>query len=472
MHEHGDAVPAALAHAGRAICDELDASHSSQAWQAVLEDLSRSQRLKAAAVWAAIRDDGGLKMTPYGLLVGTAERVADVFSDDSTYSVCEYGVRMAQSLGLLYLGLNGGLTYAQSSRAPNDFIRRISRRAGFERALDTANRILDTAHVPPSSDGAPPRQTLSLQVFADQVVGTLASEWFGAPDVAEAADANVRVVIGSLPVDNALVFPADFRLASEFIFEPRPSEGLAAEVSQRRPTVEEIAKRFTQNRRDAVKRGHKKATLIDHLLSANYGSDDEISRAWLGAVNGFSAPTGGSFLSVMTQWIERKQLWRLQQQLRREQRRDSGWPACLEKPLLAALCQAPVPDLLHRELARDRTFELTRSDGTKERMLVPARTRVVVSLASAVADQATSDAPPWILFGGAVENRRPPEDEGPDAQCRPRHPCPGREQAIGVILGMLVAILRKRDLRDEGNLRLSYIHEHAQGSNGGIPTSQ
>jgi len=87
--------------------EEYDDQKIVDAWKKVLED--RSARLGGIteAVWAAIRKhpDGTLN-TPYGLLVGSANRVRKIFAMPDPYSVRNFWFRMRQTLGEGFLGMD------------------------------------------------------------------------------------------------------------------------------------------------------------------------------------------------------------------------------------------------------------------------------------------------------------------------------------------------------------------------------
>ena len=72
---------------------------------------------------------------------------------------------------------------------------------------------------------------------------------------------------------------------------------------------------------------------------------------------------------------------------------------------------------------------------------------LVVSLASAIASAADEQERMALLFGGAYPATV-------DASESPKHPCPGREAAFGIIFGMLTVLLQ-RGVRREGLLRVS-----------------
>ena len=65
-----------------------------------------------AAVYAAIRAmHGGVRRTPYGVLVASRDLVMQVLRKDSVFSVSEYQRRFGRSVGEGYLGMDSGPEY-------------------------------------------------------------------------------------------------------------------------------------------------------------------------------------------------------------------------------------------------------------------------------------------------------------------------------------------------------------------------
>jgi hypothetical protein len=155
-----------------------------------------------------------------------------------------------------------------------------------------------------------------------------------------------------------------------------------------------------------------------------------------------------SFLSVANQWLDSGRVHRLRQWLHGAGAElltpDKTFPDALiadDSPLvremLGALAQAPQPDVLHRRVVRPKSL----ADGA---VLAKPGDTVVVSLGSAAAER--PDAVD-LLFGGTYHADKSGK--------RPQHACPGKEAAIGVMLGLFVTLLSQETLRSEGLLSVS-----------------
>jgi Dyp-type peroxidase family len=434
----------ALAAEGHALIQQLEAlrlvsgdAAAKTAWKLVLED--RGARDKARAVWAAVRKRGGVLRTPYGVLVGSAEGVGDVLSDGERCSVREYYHRMEESVGPLYLGMDrcpvrqeGPRTprddryesavvegsYEERARLPNRYMSGLGRLESFEQARQDALVVLNElgAGAPIDVDRS---SIVDLRFFAAGAAGFLGERWFG------------------LPYDNTQ-YREIFLIAAQNIFYPHPEPAVTAAAAA-------VPKRIEKAVEEAFASGPA-------MLEALEGfDDDQKKRALVGGAQGFLVATVASFLSVMNQWLESGRVHRLSQWLHGPGRALLA-PAGTDVPpalvsddsvfvreLLRALSRAPQPDLLHRRAVRAKT--LSGSDVTAE-----AGDTVVVSLGSAVSER--PDAVD-LLFGGTYY----PDKAGN----RPQHACPGKEAAVGVMLGLAVALLSRRALKAEGVLSVSYL---------------
>jgi len=153
----------------------------------------------------------------------------------------------------------------------------------------------------------------------------------------------------------------------------------------------------------------------------------------------------------MDQWMESRELWSwqrwllargpagqrvVQERLMEDPTADDLAENALLGAFLRTLANAPIPDLLHRT---------AKSGGMAGGVEIRAHDRVVVSLASAVADTRPGAAPDFsLLFGG----RRVPGGQP--------HACPGQEMAFGTLLGMLVGVLSEPNLRYVQRLTLGF----------------
>ncbi|HWO13570.1 MAG TPA: hypothetical protein VNN80_28910, partial [Polyangiaceae bacterium] len=390
------------------------------AWKRLLEDrFAPDAREDARAVWAFIRDgSNGVLRTPYGVLVGTAEHVRRVLGDEAHFSVCEYGRRMADSVGLLYLGVDrcpahrdegtGEApptldSYQQAADLPNAFMASISRERALTAALGPARRHFERL--------GPYVELLEL---AKSVVSEVSREWFGLPRDRRGYEVHHTAALS--------------------IFSPHPE-----------PAVREAARALGAGLEASLASALQGEPPELAKFLGERGFTGDIGMALVGGAQGTLAATVGSFVSVASHCLEGGRLGRLTawlatpegQSWRAEPaaRERAGEDAPIVREVRAALCARPAPDLLHRTVVVETELgglELERGE------------RVVVSLRSAQASGLDASERAALPFGG----------EYPAADLGPKHPCPGREAALGVILALLLTLL-ENDVRSEGALRVS-----------------
>jgi Dyp-type peroxidase family len=397
------------------------------AWKLVLED--RGARDKARAVWAAVRKRGGALRTPYGLLVGSAEGVADVLADGERCSVREYYHRMEESVGALYLGMDRCPvhqegprterddryeaavvegTYDDRAALPNRYMNALGRRESFQSARQASLLALTGL--------AEQSPIVDLRFYAAITASGVSKGWFGLPS----EPSKYREI---------------FLVAAQNIFYPHPEPVVTAAASalpHRMPDAEEAALRSNPA-----------------MLAALEGFDDEQKkRALVGGAQGFLVATVVSFLSVAHQWLDSGRVHRMRQWLHGAGTAlvapGKEFPdaliaddSLLVREMLGALALSPQPDVLHRRAVRPKSL----AGGA---VLAKPGDTVVVSLGSAAAEQPNAVD---FLFGGTYY----PDKAGN----RPQHACPGKEAAIGVMLALFVTLLSQETLKAEGLLSVS-----------------
>jgi hypothetical protein len=114
----------------------------------------------------------------------------------------------------------------------------------------------------------------------------------------------------------------------------------------------------------------------------------------------------------------------------------------LIKRIARALMVAPVPAWLHRTVV-----ERTVLGGVQ----LEAGDRVAIHLGSAASDRSGKGPDADLLFGGRYS-----ADKGTGSEQTPWHSCPAKEFGLGVLIGMLVAVLEQKSIRAEGPLALSF----------------
>jgi hypothetical protein len=416
-------------------------------WQRILEDFNPYSKRQAFELWKQLRDPGRgpLHASPYGLLVSRATEIEGVFAESGageTYSVAEYGRRMGTSLGPLYLGIDGAKgaedDYWRLSEKPNQFIRGISRQDAFDETYGIASKSLDAARKQ-AIDARSTSADVDLQEWFSRVLYAVIARWFGVPTGGTVIESNEPGLPPRPGVTGPVFCPGDFTVLAKFIFDPRPNDELAGYAVARGQVVRQVAGQYAASQRVAAARPSASQaeplpgeTLIDFLVRKGYGaSDDELGRAWSGAILGLVGPTGGMFFTVMYDWLVYRKLWRLQDDLVELRSRGLGIDlnrtsttagGFFVRAVLESMEISPMPFLLHRT---------TEVDGVEK--------NVVLGMASAGAELAAlgGTGDPRVLFGF-----------GPNG-AKAQHSCPGMEMAIGVLLGAALAVLERPNIRYE-----------------------
>jgi Dyp-type peroxidase family len=399
--------------AGQAIMQGLQTAND---WARVYEDVSAVHGGVTAAVSAAIRAlDGGVRRTPYGVLVTSERFVMQVLRQDEIFSVAEYRTRMASSIGEIYLGLDAGDEYHRQSWRPNAAVQRIRREAAFDEAWLATTRALAGLV---RDQGVP--ASFSLEHLADGTLAALCTYWLDIPD-------GDSVIAGGRPSagDKAPRCPFHSLPPSRFIFmAPHPRPAVEAMGQRFGRQLLDGVRNFVAKHRDRNARQSLKGELSKALFALHGDDEEALAKDLVGIIEGFLPTVWGNFLKLTHLWITEETLWRLQQDLC-----STGDAGCfhaervLEEPLHRAMMQRPIPDMLYRTALQDVDLGGLR---------VRAGERIVLSLAAATQDLTqqgiVSVAP---LFGGMRSEAR-----------HPTHACPGYEMAMGVLLGMIAALLQ------------------------------
>jgi hypothetical protein len=207
------------------------------------------------------------------------------------------------------------------------------------------------------------------------------------------------------------------------MFQPNPGE-----------QATQVGQQHGRALRDAVLKllsaGKKDFGLLGNKLAPAYSSDPEhLGSTLIGVMMGFLPTVDGNIRGVLYEWVNDRSLWDHQLAYLA----DRGTPlvkACnvLMQPLSQTLMLRPVPELVWR------TALFGHSLGPVE---VRPGDRIVVSIVSATQECLISGKDGLhLIFGG---NRR----EDP----HPTHACPGYRIAVGVMLGILAALLEKTRLK-------------------------
>ncbi len=426
------------------------------AWR---ERLDAPSAERADAPWREVRDvHGGVQATAFGLLVGGAAQVQQVLQDDGRrYSVEGYGQRMAQSIGAGYLGVDAhvGTAERQVAALVNPLIAAVSEADAFLAARKTAEAVLArfialTAALP--SEGG--KVAVDLLSLSENVLAALCTRWFGLPEpVPPNPPTPPLMVPGGRSASGAALparCPGHLLTTSRYVFAPHPNPTVAQQGQDQGAAVRQAFAALLQQPQPQL--GRLGTAIRDALAKAALpgAAPDLLERTLAGTMLGFPPTVHGNFVRVVGRWIDERSLWTLQQQLadaRAAQPAPTPAPvgmqaaeqarlqaalqraqAVLRAPLLQTMALRPVPEMVWRTARPEASV-----DGVAP--TDPAR-RVVVGLASALAD----GGDPMLMFGGDRS-----------AQQAPPHACPGYAMAMGVLLGVLSALLEAGTLRPTGS---------------------
>jgi hypothetical protein len=469
-----------FAEEGRQILKKLEGADTI-AWRTLLEGQG-PDRERALRVWAAVRESGGILETPYATLVGREDYALEVLTDESRFSAREYGQRMALIHMPMHLGLDaqgpaGNQARYDAEAIANPLLAELGKVESFCHAYALTKAVLD------SGATAGPYKIADLFVVGEQVIAKLSSKWFGLPDAA-----GQHMASGGLPVSPAdqARCPADFTAVAQYIFRATPDEWTKRLAVARGQMIHQAAESYVRQSLRPTQAPHRFiADLAAAAAQRETGEPERtnlVVRALVGAVDGFVAANWGSFVTVFSAWIKSQELWQVQTlcesdiselatsaQALLQTRASTKDAEPANAPLLKllessqlttrvvqALMVTPVPAWLHRRALKDTKL------GSHD---VKQGAQVVVNIGSsalygagarlrAVQAGKTPSKPvfsPEMLFGGHYEDEASKSPSG-----NPRHACPAQKLGMGVMLGMLVAVLERKSIRADGPLAIRF----------------
>jgi Dyp-type peroxidase family len=398
------------------------------------------------SAWAWVRaQPGGVVDTAYGVLVGAAERVCDVLRNDpDRYSVSGYGERMHDSIGLGYLGQDDDSGHRDLAPAINAAIEEYSEaqcyatayqvaKAGLKKLKGEARALLDAFPASQRPKDLPTDTPLDFERLSEGVLAALCGKWFGQPDGRHIWGTEFHAE--AYPHGVAPRCPRDLIKVSRHVFGPYPTDAVKAEGRA-------AGRRFTA----AVEAWLAEPGTVLPPLAAKIvaaakalpdATPDLPARTLAGIMLGFPPTTHANLVTVLAAWVQTRKLWELQPQWNEVQPdTQTGAPpyaeavACLRPTLVATLNQRPTPFQIWRK-ARV-AHKLGQVD------IEPGRV-VVVGLGSATQQDPLRH---HVAFGGDCA----------DPQGRPPHACSGYGMGMGVMLGVVAAVLDAGVLRFTGPL--------------------
>lgn len=447
---------AGQAKRGKAIIDRLIAlaeagpegrAAAAAEWKTSLEDFGAKdpgEKDEASAVWAAIRlQYGGAIRVPYGIvgagetpqdavLVASKDLVMRVFRDPyDNYSMCGQMVRMRQSFGEIYLGMDKGPEYEVKS-AINERISEIGDAEAFAVARRAALQCIVRTFAVAEALGVTERKMDLRRHLITPALAIICNTWFGIPDALPpnqpASKTNFVDPWGWSwePAEGRKPrCPGDYMATSRFCFYPDPIPQVRAYGKSQGQALRKAVTAYLDN---ALESGQPLAELTQRLVELREGGaycdTDEVARTLIGVMTGFLPPADGCMRWALYDWIEDKTLSRVQHDLLAHKSGDAFVRAdeALRPWLECAMQKRPAPDLLWRTAKRDHRLG---------NVAVAADDRVFVGIVSALAEDAAAGIIDiYPVFGG---NRA--------AAAAPVHACPAYKAAMGTMLGILAALL-------------------------------
>lgn len=429
----------------------------SEPWKTALEDSIEIEKFRSASVWAAIREQhGGILSTPYGILVADRDLALEVLRNGTKYSVRGYRERLEKSIGSIYLGNDEELS---EQRLPvNNAIMQITREEGFAAAHEFTTSVLANFLTIASRYNVNPAQpdnwelTVEIKEIIDRVLGELCCRWFHLPDAAsKGADPDIKLEGSRWDADlHIALFPGHFTAPSRFVFQPDPGEqakkygcdygrtlisGFGRFLA--RATAAETWPEPAADANDVpapAQSAKPREPLSRAIWRAASGDLDQATRTLVGTMMGMLPTIDGNLRRTLNEWLYEGTFWALRPRWRAEAGNAAAAGGALFKkareilePVLIRTMQLrPTPELVWRTATADHML-----GGTE----VKAGSRVVVSLVSTGHQCLAARNPEYaMLFGG--------ERGSKDA---PMHACPGREAAMGVMLGFIAALLEVKE---------------------------
>jgi Dyp-type peroxidase family len=401
---------------------KVPSAHDFEAWQFWLEDHDTTD-----TAWAWVRSQGGVVASPYGVLVGDAPHVMEVLRNpDSKFSVSGYGERMSSSIGLGYLGMDGK---QHDTHAPtiNQAIEVISEREGFDSAYAYASGLIKTLRDESRALGLP-EATLDFEFLGMVVLEKLCTQWFGLPD--KQAMWGMEYRKPSEPQRPRC--PRDFIPVARHVFGAHPSKIALCAGQDAGKALDGATADWLASKPDLSKWPLSQA-IVKAMEPFEKTEPGVCARTLAGIMLGFPPTVFGNLVTGLAVLAAQHVLWDLQlawKPVKDAKQRFAEAGQLLRPALVGELMAKPVPSMVWRKAAVDCTL-----GGVS----IKQGEVVIVGLGSA-----TQSLPPeqaaeghFIAFGGA---RRDPAGA-------PMHACPGYAMSMGVLQGVLAAVLEAGTLQ-------------------------
>jgi Dyp-type peroxidase family len=376
------------------------------------------------AAWAHVRaQPGGVLRTAFGVLVGSHTAVDEVLLNaNEAYSVRGYASRMRSSIGVGYLGLDRSDGHDVQAPAINAEIEKVSEPEAFTVAYQVARAVLGQLRLGAQSLQLP-EATLDFEQLGDLVLAQLCSHWFGLPDGTHMWGAEFH------PQDDpSRRCPLAFFPVSRHVFGAQPSPLVSGMGMAAGQMLKQQTRAWLDTGPDLSKWPITKKIVEVTTPLVSPADPDIVERTLAGIILGFPPTVFGNLVTGLALLAGSQQLWDLQLAWAPGAAADADRYAKAQQVLRPALVHTilakPVPNMVWRVAAQRTVLQGV--------TINPGET-VVVGLSSATHDGDDH----FTAFGG----RRPPAAQAP------MHACPGYAMAMGVLQGVLAAVLEAGTLR-------------------------
>jgi Dyp-type peroxidase family len=381
------------------------------------------------ARWERVRKNASkIERIGKSVMVGGFEPVMQVLKDGgSTYSAKGYGERMKATLGLSPFGQDNvephqGHEREFVSEVKNAIANAVSEAEAYKTAYEFVSTKVKEQLLISNAMGVP-TATVSIIDLGNDLIAHLFEKWFGVvygDGVAEAG--------GIDPKAEPVRCPGHFLVMARNVFSAYPNDTVQGLAKQQAPALKAAVAKWVAAASTATSAPLMKAVLdaINAAPSAKGLSDEEKKGIVANVMLGLPGTLFGSWVKVLSSWIGSRELWRLQHDLLQS---DTDAHADARKviytPLITTMAINPVADGIWRTVVKPGTL-----NGAKVETDDIAWLGIGAALADKPGDtQAAED----LLFGGTCQ---------PKSERYTPHACPGRELAIGALLGALAGLLR------------------------------
>jgi len=467
-------------------------------WKRLLEDLDAKDPAELSLtpdVWSAIRwyqggalrleyRDAANKLVDFRepdrrptVIVAGAKQVDYVLANWKIYSVEEQLHRLEGTSGSIYVSqqpddryyenaeLNGKYNYAAEAYATNEILIGHDEATGFAVGHGAGSVLLGVARQRALAVSVtPPLDYFKLELrrqYLMPALGLVCTAWFGIPgppegmddpqalrDIMENGGWDWKTATG--PADEALRkarCPGDCLSPSRHAFYPQPTDSIAAYAHDHGPAIREAGQRFIDKYFGS---GQAPPGSVSAAMFEKIADKEVLARNLIGIMMGAMPPMDGNLRGILAEWLNERTLWRHQAAYLRK--REAGLPPyqaareALWIPMTRAMCKRPAPDLLYRIAIQDDTIRLG-GRGSAHRVKVKKGDMVIVAQVGA-SQQSLFKNPDRAgtveaVFGGKRYTAAQGDSyEGKKAPRRtpPVHACPGKDMAMGAMMGILAAL--------------------------------